>query len=142
MTDIGKASGEFWTEFNGYRVFAFNGEMGAGKTTFIHHLCDQLGVEDAVSSPTFALINEYHFTEDNNSDRIIYHLDWYRLKDTPEAINAGMEDCLAQAAAGSAVCFIEWPGKAPGLIKAPYVSINIDTTSETGRTMHAEIVVS
>lgn len=140
LTDIDAATRLFWSQFGENRVFAFNGEMGAGKTTFIHHLCDYLRVEDAVSSPTFALINEYHFTGEDGAGKVIYHLDWYRLKDTAEAINAGMEDCLARAAAGRAFCFIEWPAKAPGLLKPPYVSISIESTSETGRIMQAEIV--
>ena len=99
----------FWEIGQRYRVHAFSGEMGAGKTTFIHRLCDYLGVNDTVSSPTFALINEYHFLDATAADQTIYHLDWYRLKDTTEAINAGMEDCLSEAKKGNAFCFIEWP---------------------------------
>ena len=128
---------EFWEAFKSYHVFAFNGEMGAGKTTFIHHLCDYLRVEDTVSSPTFALINEYHFASEGGKDNIIYHLDWYRLRDTAEAINAGMEDCIAQAGSGKAYCFIEWPEKAGELLNMPFLNINIESTSNTERRMLA-----
>src|SRR6201992_2853379 len=109
LTDIKKAADEFWDVAKQYKTLAFSGEMGAGKTTFIHNLCDILGVEDAVSSPTFAIINEYHFDEHGYGDRIIYHMDWYRIKSTEEALNAGMEDCLIEAIQGRAYCFIEWP---------------------------------
>src|SRR5437879_4559526 len=90
----------FWDVAGSYNLLAFSGEMGAGKTTFIHKLCDYLQVQDAVSSPTFALINEYHFTGQMGQDNVIYHLDWYRLKNSEEAINAGMEDCIEQARRG------------------------------------------
>jgi tRNA threonylcarbamoyladenosine biosynthesis protein TsaE len=109
--------------------------MGAGKTTFIHHLCDLLKVEDVVSSPTFALINEYHFN-DKGSDRTIYHMDWYRLKDAEEAINAGMEDCLLQKENYS---FIEWPEKALQIIPKPYLWIAIHAISAEERNMTIEI---
>jgi len=132
---IGIAAKQFREALFGYHLFAFSGEMGAGKTTFIHYLCDELGVEDAVSSPTFALINEYHFYDALNEDNIIFHLDWYRLKNEEEAINAGMEDCVEQAQNGLAVCFIEWPEKAPGLLRKPYLWIDLETTGMTERKM-------
>src|ERR1700744_3509326 len=112
LSTIDDAAKQFWEKAQHYKIFAFSGEMGAGKTTFIHHLCDYLQVEDVVSSPTFALINEYHFIDAGKKDNTIYHLDWYRLKDTAEAINAGMEDCVLQAKKGMAYCFIEWPEQA------------------------------
>src|ERR1700743_1735320 len=96
LATIDTAVKQFWEVAGSHKVLAFSGEMGAGKTTFIHHLCDRLQGQDTVSSPTFALINEYHFMN-GSQDHTIYHLDWYRLKDTAEAINAGMEDCLLQA---------------------------------------------
>jgi tRNA threonylcarbamoyladenosine biosynthesis protein TsaE len=96
--------------------------MGAGKTTFIHALCDYLGVEDAVSSPTFALINEYHFLQDER-DKTIYHMDWYRLRDTAEAIAAGLADALNQK---NAYCFVEWPEKALDLLPRPYLWLEIN----------------
>jgi tRNA threonylcarbamoyladenosine biosynthesis protein TsaE len=89
------------------KVFAFHGEMGAGKTTFIHALCEGMGVNGNISSPTFSIINEY--TTANG--KIIYHMDLYRLKDKNEAINAGVEDCLYSGN----ICLVEWPDKAPGI---------------------------
>jgi tRNA threonylcarbamoyladenosine biosynthesis protein TsaE len=72
------------------KVWAFHAGMGTGKTTFIHALCEGLGVSSAISSPTFAIINEYTVPDAG----IIYHMDWYRLKDEEEAMNAGVEDSL------------------------------------------------
>ena len=78
LEDIEQAVQQFWETLQAYKLFAFSGEMGAGKTTFIHKLCDYLHVQDTVSSPTFALINEYHFTdsmgEDNKRVRLKYSL--------------------------------------------------------------------
>lgn len=121
----------FWQLANHYRVLAFSGEMGAGKTTFIHHLCDYLEVEDAVSSPTFALINEYHFQE-NGHDRTIFHMDWYRINSEEEAINAGLEDALWNK---DAYCFVEWPEKALSLFPKPYLWIELEVVDEETRKM-------
>jgi len=125
----------FWQYAERYPVLAFSGEMGAGKTTFIHALCDFLEVKDAVSSPTFALINEYHFLQDGQ-DKTIYHMDWYRLRDTEEAIQAGMEDALRQK---NAYCFVEWAEKAVDLLPVPHLWIAIEVLSETERTMVLQV---
>ena len=135
LAEIDKAAIRFWDALHSYSIFAFSGDLGAGKTTFIHHVCDHLHVQDAVSSPTFALINEYHFTDAGNNEQMIYHLDWYRLKDSAEAINAGMEDCILQAKSGGAYCFIEWPEKAIELLQKPYLWVSIETTGITERKM-------
>jgi tRNA threonylcarbamoyladenosine biosynthesis protein TsaE len=108
------------------RIIAFSGGLGAGKTTLISAICNQLGVTDPVSSPTFSLINEYHLPE-GSRHRFIYHMDWYRLRDADEAINAGMEDCLQQA---DAWCFIEWPEQAPELLAGPHLYITIENKGE------------
>lgn len=125
---------DFWNIAQNYPVIAFSGDMGAGKTTFIHKLCDMLAVEDTVSSPTFSLINEYHFSKEGR-DTIIYHMDWYRLKNEEEAISTGIEDCLLQAKRQKMYCFIEWPEKAVNLLQLPYLWVNIETLSETERKM-------
>ena len=130
---------QFWETVNKYHVFAFSGEMGAGKTTFIHHLCDLLKVEDTVSSPTFALINEYHFAN-GGKDTTLYHMDWYRVKDTEEAMQAGMEDCIIQAKQDNVYCFIEWPEKAKELLTKPYLWITIETVSITEREMAVTVI--
>ena len=134
LENIDEAAVKFWQALHAYRIFAFSGDLGAGKTTFIHHLCSWLRVEDTVSSPTFALINEYHYPADGK-DNTIFHLDWYRLKDTAEAINAGMEDCITEAQRGAARCFIEWPEKAKELLRTPYLWISIESKSVSEREM-------
>jgi tRNA threonylcarbamoyladenosine biosynthesis protein TsaE len=95
---------------SGGSVLAFHGQMGAGKTTFIHALCDVRGVKDVVGSPTFSIINEYVFIE-NGQEKKIYHIDLYRLRDEEEALQAGVEDCLYS----DHICLVEWPEKAPGI---------------------------
>jgi tRNA threonylcarbamoyladenosine biosynthesis protein TsaE len=137
---IDAAAEQFWQAAAPYHLLAFSGEMGAGKTTFIHKLCDYLKVEDTVSSPTFALVNEYHFTDGGLQDNIIYHLDWYRLKNTGEAIDAGMEDCILQAAKGNARCFVEWPEKAKELLQPPYLWISIETVQMGERKMLVTLI--
>jgi tRNA threonylcarbamoyladenosine biosynthesis protein TsaE len=141
LTDIDKAVKEFWAIAQKYNLLAFSGEMGAGKTTFIHRLCEYLHVTDTVTSPTFALINEYHFNDAHQQERIIYHLDWYRLRDSAEAVNAGMEDCMEQAKKGSAYCFVEWPEKAIELLQTPYLWISILTKGPLEREIKVELVV-
>ncbi len=92
----------------GHSVWAFHGEMGVGKTTFIHSLCDVLGVTSAVGSPTYAIINEYS----SPNLGAIYHMDWYRLKDEDEAVQAGVEDPLYS----NQLCLVEWPDRAIELL--------------------------
>jgi tRNA threonylcarbamoyladenosine biosynthesis protein TsaE len=104
LESIQEAAVKFLSNVDSSNVFAFYGEMGAGKTTFIHALCDAMGVKGKVSSPTFSIINQYTTAE----NKTIYHLDLYRLKDETEAINAGVEDCLYSGN----TCFVEWPEKA------------------------------
>jgi tRNA threonylcarbamoyladenosine biosynthesis protein TsaE len=111
----------FWKEQGEANVFAFHGEMGAGKTTFIHALCDVKKVQDVVGSPTFSIINEYAYNE-NGAQRMIYHIDLYRLKDDEEAVRAGVEDCLYS----DHVCMVEWPEKAPRIFPPDTVHIYIE----------------
>ncbi len=106
--EIEKAAKHFLELAKGYKIFAFSGELGAGKTTFINALCYQLNATEAATSPTYSIIQEYHTTD----DLIIYHMDWYRLKDVEEALNAGVEDCLESGN----ICMIEWPEKAMELL--------------------------
>lgn len=94
----------FLVKYKGKKVFAFHGEMGAGKTSFIHAVCDVLKVGERVTSPTFSIINEYKAGE-----QVVYHIDLYRIKDDEEAVRAGVEDCLFSGNQ----CFVEWPSKAP-----------------------------
>ena len=146
LDTIDDAAKQFWQHAKPFRIIAFNAGMGAGKTTFIHALCAYLGVQDVVSSPTFALINEYRFSEsnsDNNElvnafERRIYHMDWYRLKNAEEAVNAGMEDCLLQP---DALCLIEWPDIAQDIIPLPFLLVRINNISKTERSMQLELIV-
>lgn len=129
---------ELWNSISGYSIIAFSGDMGAGKTTLIHQLCHMLGVTDAVSSPTFALINEYHFTSDLR-DKVIYHMDWYRIKNEEELVTSGIEDCMLQAAKQQDYCFIEWPEKATGLLPHPYALVKIEVLDERLRQLSLTI---
>ena len=104
LDDIENAAKDFLQYVSAYKVFAFSGELGAGKTTFINALCQQLGVKETVTSPTYAIIQEYHSEEEST----IYHLDLYRIKNMEEAVEAGVEDCLLS----DKLCLVEWPQKA------------------------------
>lgn len=127
---------QLWQWAYPLRVFTFRGSLGAGKTTLIHALCDMLGVKDAVSSPTFALINEYRFAGEAG-EQIIYHMDWYRLAHAEEAVDAGMEDALKDS---RAICFIEWPEKAPELVPGHYVEVSLEWLDENERRLSARKV--
>lgn len=117
--DIRAAAASFWSLTAGGRVFAVHGEMGAGKTTFIHALCEEKGVKDVISSPTFSIINEYRYTE-NGQEKKIFHMDLYRLKDEEEARMAGVEECLYS----DHICLVEWPDRSPALF--PPATIHLD----------------
>jgi len=110
LEHINTVAKEFWEAVKGKTVFAFHGQMGAGKTTFIHALCDEKAVKDVVGSPTFSIINEYEYDCDGTK-RVLFHIDLYRLKDEEEAIRAGVEDCLYSGF----ICLVEWPEKATGI---------------------------
>jgi len=103
-----------WKEGKSKKVWIFHAGMGTGKTSFIHALCEVLEVKDTVSSPSFALINEYLSPVAGR----IYHMDWYRLKDEEEGIQAGIEDALDSGS----LCLVEWPEKAPG--SCPMIVLN------------------
>ena len=108
---------EFLNLFPGKKLFAFYGEMGAGKTTFIKALCEVLKTEDHTSSPTFSMINEYH----TNAGEKIYHFDFYRIKNEGEAFDIGYEDYFYS----NSYCFIEWPEKIENLIPENAVKVKI-----------------
>jgi tRNA threonylcarbamoyladenosine biosynthesis protein TsaE len=106
--EIDEAAAVFRKAIEGHRVIALHGELGAGKTSFVNAVAQLLEVEDAVSSPTFSIINEYRMANGG----IIYHLDLYRLKNGQEAIAAGVEDCLFSGE----YCFVEWPENAISIL--------------------------
>lgn len=123
LSDIKAAAALCWKAAGDAPVIAFHGGMGAGKTTFIHALCEVKQVKDTVGSPTFSIINEYGYTE-GGEEKKVFHMDLYRLKDEEEALRAGVEDCLYSGSA----CLVEWPEKAAGLLPA--------------HTLHAHLVVT
>ena len=119
LQNIHATAANFLAAVRQHTVIALHGEMGAGKTTFVHALCTYLGVQDDVSSPTFSIINQYT-TKANNA---VYHIDLYRLKDEDEAIQAGVEDCLYSGQ----YCFVEWPEKIPNLLPLHTIHLYIST---------------
>ena len=104
---------------NTCKVFAIHGAMGAGKTTFIHALCKEMGVNGQVTSPTFSIINQYTAPDSG----VIYHMDLYRLKDEQEAIGSGVEDCLFSGH----TCLVEWPEKALGIFPGDTLHLLLTT---------------
>ena len=111
----------FWKIAGDSRVIAFHGNLGSGKTTFIHALCDIRKVSDVVSSPTFSIINEYFFGEAGIQKKI-FHIDLYRLRDEQEAIEVGVEECLFS----DHICLIEWPEKIPSLLPPDSMHVFIE----------------
>ena len=100
LSNIRETARQFIENMADRKVFAFYGKMGAGKTTFIKAICEELGVDDVITSPTFAIINEY-----TGKDQTIYHFDFYRIKKLEEVYDMGYEDYFYSGA----LCFIEWP---------------------------------
>lgn len=119
LDKIGDAAREFVAQIGESRVFAFHGGMGAGKTTFIKAICEQLGVKEVVTSPTFAIVNEY----DSNSGPI-YHFDFYRIKNLVEVMDLGFEDY----AYSGHLCLMEWPELIEDLLPDNTVSVHIEET--------------
>lgn len=123
---IKEAAHEFIAVMGDYTVFAFNGEMGAGKTTFIKALCEELGVEDIANSPSFAIINEYR---SETTAELIYHFDCYRLESEEEAEEIGVEDYFYSGA----LCFIEWPERIESLLPDDTVEVEIAEQEDGSR---------
>ena len=128
LDNINKVAKECWQATNGKTVFAFHGQMGAGKTTFIHALCNEIGVKDVVSSPTFSIINEYQFICEGTK-KALFHIDLYRLKDEEEAIRAGVEDVIYSGN----TCLVEWPEKVPSIFPDTTVHIYIELVDDKTR---------
>jgi len=112
---------------NPKKIILFNGEMGVGKTTLIKQLCKSLGVQDATSSPTFSLVNEY-YTSDN---QIVYHFDFYRLNKETEALDMGVDDYLYSGN----WCFIEWSEKIANLLPEETSIVTIELLADGKRSL-------
>ena len=125
LEEIDAAAQELLSIAKGRKIFAIQGQMGAGKTTFIHALCEVMGVVDNISSPTFSIINQYA----TSASEIIYHMDLYRLKDEEEAVNSGVEDCLLSGN----TCLVEWPEKAWGIFPEQCLHLLIELIDEHSR---------
>ena len=110
------------------RVFAFNGNMGAGKTTFIKQLCEAMGTEDIVNSPTFAIVNVYEIEAKGRKEEV-YHFDCYRIKDIREAMDMGTEEYLYSGK----YCFIEWAEMIEPLLPDDLVEVNIEVLESGDR---------
>lgn len=109
------------------RVIALYGQMGAGKTTFTAAFLKALGSKDIANSPTFSIINQYR----DKSGEPVYHMDWYRLRDEDEAIQAGVEDCLYS----NHWCLVEWPEKAENLLPEDTIIVHLTTNEDGTRTL-------
>ena len=134
LDHIREAAREFISHIGQARVFAFYGKMGAGKTTFVKAICEELGVEDVITSPTFAIVNEYT-TSPNHSkggELPIYHFDFYRIKKLEEVYDMGYEDYFYSGA----LCFIEWPELIEDLLPDDAVRVTITEDNKGTRVVN------
>ena len=132
---IREAAREFVAKIGESTVFAFYGKMGAGKTTFIKAVCEELGVEDVITSPTFAIVNEYR---SETSGELIYHFDFYRVKKIEEVYDMGFEDYFYSGA----LCFIEWPELCEEVLPEDTVKVTIEETPDSSRLISFSPVIS
>ena len=126
LDTIREAAKTFVKNMGNGHVFAFYGKMGAGKTTFIKAICEELGVEDVITSPTFAIVNEYRSATTNE---LIYHFDFYRIKKLDEVYDMGYEDYFY----GGSLCFLEWPELIEDLLPEDATKVSIEETENGAR---------
>lgn len=131
LKDIKKAARTFLSLVHDKRMFAFYGSMGSGKTTLIKAICKELGATDMVTSPTFALVNEYRTRHGDT----IYHLDLYRMNSIGELFDIGYEEYFY----GDHIVFIEWPEKAEALLPESIVQVTLEETGMNTRLVHIAI---
>jgi len=127
MKSIHETAQNFIAEIGEKKIFAFNGKMGAGKTTFIKAICEAMGVKEIINSPTFSIVNEY----ETDSGKIIYHFDCYRINNIQEALDLGAEEYLYSGN----LCFIEWSENIAPLLPHSMVNVNIEELENGKRTV-------
>ena len=125
--DLPRAAEEFLSKIGNNRIIAFFAPMGAGKTTFTTAICERLGVEDAVCSPTFTIINEYR----TRTGEPLYHFDFYRINRLEEAVDLGLDDYFYSGA----LCIIEWPENITGLLPEETLKVHINVNPDLSRTV-------
>lgn len=128
LAGINQAAKSFIEKMEQNSVFAFYGEMGAGKTTFIKAVCEELGVTDVITSPTFSIVNEYR---SESTGELIYHFDFYRINKLEEVYDMGYEDYFYSGA----TCFIEWPELVEDLLPGDAVKVNIKENEDGSRSL-------
>ena len=126
ISTIHESARQFIAAMGDRTIFAFYGNMGAGKTTFIKAICEELGVEDVITSPTFAIVNEYRSEE---TSELIYHFDFYRIKKLEEVYDMGYEDYFYSGC----LCFIEWPELIEDLLPEDAVKVQIEEREDGTR---------
>ncbi len=132
LEKLGRVAHDLVNHFPGSRVFAFYGELGSGKTTFIREICKVLHSSDTTTSPSFAIINEYRTTTGN----CIYHCDFYRIKEMREVFDLGYEDYFYS----NNYCLIEWPEKIEQLLPENYIEVAITHDGDGTRTIKARSI--
>ena len=128
LSHIRDAARQFIDMIADHTVFAFYGKMGAGKTTFIKAICEALGVEDVVTSPTFAIVNEYGTKQESGK---VFHFDFYRIKNLREACDIGCDEYFYSGCP----CFIEWPELIEELLPEETVRVCIEVHEDGSRTV-------
>lgn len=128
LEEINAVAREFIKAMNEKRIFALYGAMGVGKTTFVKAVCEELGVEDTINSPSFAIVNEYH----SHKGEVMYHFDFYRIEDVEEAYDFGYEDYFYS----NNYCFIEWPEKIESILPEDTVHVVFEENSDGSRSVN------
>ena len=131
ISQIREAAREFISQMNSHTVFAFYGKMGAGKTTFIKAICEEMGVDDVITSPTFAIVNEYSLPLSSVGGGRLFHFDFYRIKKLEEVYDMGYEEYFYSGS----ICFIEWPELIEDLLPDDAVRVSIEEQPDGQRTI-------
>lgn len=131
LEEINEVAIKFLPELNENKIICFDGEMGAGKTTFIKALCKAMGIEDNINSPTFSIVNEY----ETLNKKIVYHFDCYRINKIEDALNIGIDEYLESGN----YCFIEWAENIAPLLPDRYLNVSIKVNIDNSRILVSKI---